>query len=415
LDADICDKDLILKGNTMKILINITVATAALLSFATDGIAQGFSSGSTGADGALNVTANTTLQVPASGIFNFTTVTIDAGTTLNFTKNALNTPVYLLAQGDVVINGTIDVSGSPPNSPFKGGIGGPGGFDGGPGGAASGDLADPGGDGLGPGGGKHGVLQSTALPASYGTLASGFPVANASPAYGTPALIPIIGGSGGGGANGIPSAGGGGGGGAILISSSAKILLSGSGRIFSLGGGRVGTSFSGGSGGAVRLVAPRIYGTGTIDVRGFSWGYTAGAGRIRVDSIFKAEPTDPSNQNLSIQYQGNNASVGSTMIVFPPNSPRLDLISAAGTTVPEGTPAPVLVQLPFGTTPTQNIIVQARNFAAKVPIRVVLTPASGDSIIIDDEVDNTTANPATKTVSAAFPINQLVRVSAWTR
>src|SRR5689334_3367373 len=79
-----------------------------------------FSSGSTGADGPLNVTTNTTLSLPPDGIFNFTTITITQGATLSFNPNVLNTPVYLLATSNVVINGDISVNAS-------GQHGGPGG------------------------------------------------------------------------------------------------------------------------------------------------------------------------------------------------------------------------------------------------------------------------------------------------
>jgi len=70
-----------------------------------------FTSGSDGSYGPLNITTNTTLILPTNGIFNCTTITIASGVTLAFTKNPLNTPVYLLATGDVLIAGTINVSG----------------------------------------------------------------------------------------------------------------------------------------------------------------------------------------------------------------------------------------------------------------------------------------------------------------
>src|SRR5439155_16992616 len=119
--------------------------------------AQTFNSGSTGADGAFSPTTSTTVPLPASGVFNFTTVTIPAGVTVRFTKNAANTPVTILAQGDVTIAGTIDVSGSPggpgvanaTNLANTAGAGGPGRFDGGLG--ATGIASTTGGAGLGPG------------------------------------------------------------------------------------------------------------------------------------------------------------------------------------------------------------------------------------------------------------------------
>src|SRR2546428_12637891 len=65
--------------------------------------AQPFSSGSTGADGALAPTGNTTVPLPPDGVLNFTTVNIPAGVTVTFAKNAANTPVTMLATGDVTI------------------------------------------------------------------------------------------------------------------------------------------------------------------------------------------------------------------------------------------------------------------------------------------------------------------------
>src|SRR6185369_5977194 len=80
---------------------------------------QSFSSGSTGADGALDLSTvscpqtvfGCQLQVPESGIFNFTTVNIPAGKILSFIPNLRNTPVILLAQGAVTIGGKIELSG----------------------------------------------------------------------------------------------------------------------------------------------------------------------------------------------------------------------------------------------------------------------------------------------------------------
>src|SRR6266853_5150494 len=64
---------------------------------------QTFDSGSTGSNGVLDVTNNITLDLPPDGVFNFTTITVRANKTLSFRTTGLNTPVYLLAQGDVVV------------------------------------------------------------------------------------------------------------------------------------------------------------------------------------------------------------------------------------------------------------------------------------------------------------------------
>jgi hypothetical protein len=114
-------------------------------------MAQPFNSGSDGSYGPLAVTNDTTLPMPPDGIFHCTTINVAAGATLRFNKNALNTPVYLLATGDVVITGAIDVSGTAAtNNTRILGRGGPGGFDGGY--YRLDFLRD--GDGFGPGSGQ---------------------------------------------------------------------------------------------------------------------------------------------------------------------------------------------------------------------------------------------------------------------
>ncbi len=91
--------------------------------------AQTFSSGSTGADGALDLAIMSCtvceIQLPPSGILNYTAVNVPTGKYLTFRRNINNTPVIILAQGSVTISGRIivDASGRTP---------GPGGFSGGP-------------------------------------------------------------------------------------------------------------------------------------------------------------------------------------------------------------------------------------------------------------------------------------------
>ena len=65
--------------------------------------AQTFSSGSTGADGAFSPVSNTVLQVPASGVFNYTTINIPSNVIVTFTNSFPNVPVTMLATGDVTI------------------------------------------------------------------------------------------------------------------------------------------------------------------------------------------------------------------------------------------------------------------------------------------------------------------------
>src|ERR1039458_86356 len=81
---------------------------------------QQFSSGSTGADGALNITAPgvtyldpkaMSINPKGDNIFNFTTINIAAGSLLKISEVKVHGPVYFLAQGDVNIKGVIDISG----------------------------------------------------------------------------------------------------------------------------------------------------------------------------------------------------------------------------------------------------------------------------------------------------------------
>ncbi len=299
---------------------------------------QAFDSGSTGADGPFNPTVNTRLQLPENGVFNFTTVNIPAGVTVTFGKNTTNTPVVMLASGDVNISGALSVGGS--NAANVGaagdgnigddalqGRGGAGGYDGGMGGPAEGNYL--GGNGLGPGGGERGYFKSNTRShgggGSFGTMGTADNnkfSASAGNIYGSGLLLPLVGGSGGGGGmggNAFAGSSGGGGGGALLIASNDNITVNGSiwangGQAGHSGGGNCGAVGGGGSGGGIRLVANTIAGNGTISASGGSRqfsiscsfsGYniqqnnsymqSGGTGRIRfeADTLSRTAATNP--------------------------------------------------------------------------------------------------------------------------
>src|SRR5687767_12509190 len=73
----------------------LATALTVLLCAATQPLlrAQGFTSGSDGSYGPMNITSNTVLQLPPDGIFRCTTINVGAGFTLRFLRNPLNTPV----------------------------------------------------------------------------------------------------------------------------------------------------------------------------------------------------------------------------------------------------------------------------------------------------------------------------------
>lgn len=378
---------------------------ATMLAAQNASLAQGFRSGSTGAYGPIDVPSGSTrtLDVPPDGIFHCTTINISGGATLRFRRNALNTPVYLLATGDVTISGNLDVSGAR-GSISAPGQAGPGGFDGG----APGSVGLPSGDGQGPGGGKAGINsggETAAGGAGYATQTNQGPVDQRGAIYGSPLLVPIIGGSGGGGASGTTGWGGGGGGGALLIASDTRIHLTGT--LYARGGqGSSSAVINSGSGGAIRAVAPRITGGGVADVRGDGGGTGRGDGRIRVDALDRSE--------FSWRFVPETvASVGGLMLVFLDPQPRLDLVEVAGRAVPADTPTQVI--LPTGSSSTQTVKVRARDFGQSVPIRLVLTPDSGPSAAYDAEIDNLAANPAEVTLTVDLPANVLTHLHVFSR
>lgn len=360
--------------------------------------AQGFNAGSNGSLGDVVIAASTNIALPPDGILHFASLRVESGATVTFTRNARNTPVYILSQGDVVVNGSINVDGSR-RTANAGGVGGPGGFDGGnPGFGAE----TPPGDGYGPGGGEGGFRTccNESDVAGGGAFATRRSDANSGQTYGNPFLMPMIGGSGGGGGGGALG-GGGGGGGAVLIAANSRIAVSGS--IVANGGGTGdGFSINAGSGGAIRLVSMVVSGSGSLQV--FA-GQNAGAGRIRIDSIDRSQ--------LNLNFNGLPSSIGSNLLVFPPVQPTLTLTEVAGTPIPAGT-IPGTIFLPFGSTTNRTVKLRARDFGRVVTNRVTLTPDSGPARTFDAVIDNTTTNPAEGSVDVVVPVNTKVTVHAWT-
>ena len=366
----------------------LSILTAILASQVAE---AAFVSGSTGVYGPLNVTSNTVLDLPPDGVFHCTTITINQGITLSFNRNPLNTPVQLLATGDVTISGAIDVSGTQANGGAPG-LGGPGGFDGGFGGYGIGAF-NQGGDGNGPGAGRS-------ANAFYGAAYAAAALSNTN-IYGNALCYPLIGGSGGAGSGGNPGLGGGGGGGAILIASSSKITLNGVVRA------RGAYGAGGGSGGTIRLVSPVVTGGGSCDTSGGSSVFGSGSfGRTRIDCEDRFAFRSLSFPSFS--------SRGSQMFVTQPSAPRLDIVQAAGSAIPEATGNAVQVQLPANAPTNQTVTIQARDFSGPVPIRLVVTPENGPATRIDTTI-SMASNPSQTNVNIVVPVGQFSRIHVWTR
>jgi hypothetical protein len=417
-----------------KFIIVIGLTALVLL----PGYSQTVNSGSTGADGALilpsllqnlnrlppGTTYNTActdgsagctytvpLQEPPNHIFNFTTVSIDSGVTVRFQPNKANTPVFILAQGDVTINGLIDISGADGGMGFVAASGGPGGFSGGLGG--SNPIYES--WGLGPGGGSG----------YYLGLKSAFFAGGAQP-YGTPALQWLIGGSGGGGGtfdSFSPGGNGGGGGGAILIASAGTIDLGASGRpaIFSHGGGAYAHAGCG-SGGAIRLAATLLRGSGEINALNPGVGTSAcppalvsnaeAPGRIRLESAQSSQYAGTAHPAASVN------GVGEPIVILPPITPTVRIVSIGGVPVPAqptaAANAPDIV-LPSTFTNPVSVVVQATNVPNGTMVKVIVSPQSGGSAqIVSSPVALTGAFqlPRQATVSVNLPSTGVGIISA---
>jgi hypothetical protein len=401
-----------------------------------DARGQTFNSGSTGADGALNVTGTTTLTLPANGVFNFTTVSVPSGTTLKFTRNAANTPVTILASGSVTIAGTIDLKGTTgvyvPGTGvgLTGGTGGSGGFDGGNG--ANGTVSTAGGSGRGPGGGTGGTGVAGgaggggfAAAGANGAAASGSTGGVGGAAYSDATLLPLIGGSGGGAGGstfGQTGCGGGGGGGAIVIASSGTITLTGSIQVT----GGNGAAFSsqpgnggGGSGGAVRLIGTTVTGSGgTINIGGGTSGGLGGnvggagaAGRVRVEAF---------NNTLSAYMTGGVAasvSSGAPTSVTLANAPTLQITSVGGVATPANPAgsffAPDVV-LPGTTSNPVTVNISAANVPTGTTLAVTVVGFMGASSSATSTALSGTLASSTATASVTIPTNEpaVISVSA---
>lgn len=329
-----------------------------------------FNSGSSGADGAFNPTANTELQLPPDGIFNFTDVNVPAGVTVTFKKNAANTPVYILASGNITVAGTISVSA-------KGQPGGPGGYDGG----VAGRMFAAGGPGKGPGGGYSGNYfggnycrgggGGYSTPGGGGWCNTYYTGGGAT--YGSANLLPLIGGSGGAGSSGTWSSvgtNGAGGGGALLLAANGRINVTGALYADGASSYSIGQFGGSGSGGAIRLIASIIGGDGTIQARGGqSTDYvpTGGYGRIRLeyDILERHGQTDPGFTNSSPRE------------VFAAGLPTLRFVSIAGVAAPVSPTGDADVSLPADVGNPVTVELASSGVPAGSTIKILSAPENG--------------------------------------
>ncbi|MEX5216839.1 MAG: hypothetical protein NW701_03340 [Nitrospira sp.] len=387
------------------------------LSTALPGQAQTFSSGSTGSLGVFAPASNTTVVLPADGVLNYTTVTIPSGVTVSFQRNAANTPVTMLATGDVLITGTIKLDGAPGTgyassgpTVYAGGLGGPGGYQGGQSGARGATNNAPS-AGQGPGGGA-----GSTSTANYGGGGS----------YGAASsfvsLLPLVGGSGGGGysgSTGTSGISGGGGGGAILLASSTKITVNGS--MLARGGDSFANPYmqysGGGSGGAIRLVAPEIAGTGVLDVTFGAGGSPQGAvGRIRLEAFRMnfAGTTGPWNPVPSISTTCGPVTAASTPALTGLPSLRISAIGGVSTpSTTGGTYSTADLTLPGGTTNPVSVEVTGTNIPVGSTFKLKHIPQFAAAAAPLTATSTGSVATSTATFSVTLPVGQVSVLNAW--
>lgn len=330
-----------------------------LLSGALPALAQ-FDSGSDGSDGAffpvvdividLSLAATASWDTPSPNpglgvydpekwavVFKYAAITVQSGVDVTFVNHPSGAPVVWLSQGDVTIDGTVHLSGA--NGTSTGSSyaePGPGGFAGGR--RAGVDL--PSSAGFGPGGGN-----------GQGTYD-----------YGNEFILPLIGGSGG---TGSSSYNGGAGGGAILIASSESILVNGTVRANA--GGSISSQY--GSGGAVRLVANAILGTGYVSASGYS-----NDGRIRMEGGDFIDFEGSSNPVPSLAYTPGP--------LFPPsNAPKLRVTQIAGEPVPADPEARIkTIDVEISDEGAVTIHIEAMNIPVGTQVQVRVVPQRGPII-----------------------------------
>lgn len=306
-------------------------------------------------------------------VFKYSSVFIGSNATVVFSNNISRAPVVWLVSSNVTINGTLNLDGQSWNgdrtSPTEPG---PGGFRGGMAGQAGFNASC----GFGPGGFNQ----------AYGSYSSGLLP------YGSPQIVPVIGGSGGSGNGG---GGGGAGGGAILIAASGTIVING---YCHANGGNADRT---GSGGAVRLVANQILGSGRIEAI-TSQPSTQGRIRLEANTASGSLLVNPGAVVLS----------PTPLVIWPDASaPMVQVISVAGQPAP-ATPTGAMSaagdDMITGTTNAVTILLQTANFPTNGTVNVFVKNLYAGQNTLQAGLVSGNASLATWQVTTILPVGHNV-------
>ncbi len=405
----------------LPIILSSLLLSVTSFSFAQE--PQVFNSGSTGEDGVFSPTMDTIILVNQP-VYNYESINIPDSVTVTFQKTADNFNVVWLSQGDVIIDGTVDVSGKDAVA-SAGGIGGPGGWNGGDGALTlitspdQTQIAQP---GQGPGGGlrENFADNRNGHGGGFAFIGGGSTPERRGRIYGNSFAIPLYGGSGGSGGNVdtnpfLAGGGGGGGGGALRIASSTRISVNGT--ILSNGGvsedpspndsnGYVG---GGGSGGTIKLQANFIdLGENSI-LNAISEAQILGsAGRIRLESfeLDRAEGASiaPSpSSGPPVQFE------------LPVDYPGLRITSIDGNDVTGSSGQPSIPDVTLTTADTVTVAVEASNIPIGTLVNILLLPSDAPSVQVDTTPLAGTFALSTASADIAFPagVSQVIATAGF--
>jgi hypothetical protein len=318
--------------------------------------------------------------------FEYGNVHIGPNVRVDFTNHRSRCPIVWLVNGDVTIEGIVDVRGKNgianqrlPREP------GPGGFRGGAGFFKTSSIRSA---GFGPGGGIFNAGSGSALIraslgdggafGARGSLGESVP-------YGNTFLFPLIGGSGGtGGTWSNLGRQGSSGGDAFLVAAAMTVTINGTINAAGGNGNASGFLSSGGSGGAIRLVGNRVEGSGSLFATGGAgWG-RGGAGRIRIESCFPIEfPVANSNP---LYHEG--LPTDPVQVFLPIDTPRIQVTRVTGVDIDvpvPGEPQSKLdpeADLDLQTTESLTVEIAAANVPLDWTVEVRVVPIGGrDSIV----------------------------------
>jgi hypothetical protein len=358
---------------------------------------QSFSSGSNGSDGALALTTPgvidfdpVALGLDADGdnVYHFTTLTIAAGVTVRLRADRLHGPVVWLATGAVAIDGIVDLDGeqgtglSPTGLPLPS-LPGPGGYPGGVSGQA----------GSGPYGGTPWFSYPFCIVQGNG---GGGPRNSF--------LVPLLGGSGGGASQGL---GGGAGGGALLIASSSSVVVNGT---ITARGGNSQTEHgasAGGGGGGIRIVAPAIGGSGTLDVTGGGWpgqlpGCTTGLAGAGESGVIRLEALDHQFSGQAVRGAIKATPFGLFLPTTP--APFIRAVSVAGIPVPPYPSASFeFPDVTLDRVAAVTVVIESRYVPPGTVVRLHVYSENGPGQIIESTPLAGTLAQSTATASVVLP------------